>query len=46
MSVNTGHIGFFLDRLEKLRKECMGGSHIAMNITPIVPGDRPLMIIG
>ena len=41
--VKTSHKGFFLATLEKLMKEWPGGSHLVMNMTQRVPGDRPLM---
>ena len=37
--------GFLLANLEKLMKECPGGSHILMKISPIFAGDIPLMAI-
>ena len=43
--VKTIHKGVCLDILENLMKDWMGGSHLVMNITPIVPVNRPLMAI-
>ena len=44
--VKTTHKIFCLAKLEKLMKECPGGYHIVMKITPRVPGDGSLMAIG
>ena len=44
--VKTRHEGFCLSTLEKSTKEWPVGYHIVMNITPIVPGDRPILAIG
>ena len=41
----TIHNIFCLGYFEKLTKEWPGGVHIFMNISPRVPGDRPLMAI-
>ena len=38
--------GILLATLEKLMKDCPGGSHLVIKITPRVPDDRPLMDIG
>ena len=43
--LKTSHKVLCLDNLEKLTKECPGGSHIVMNISPRVPGYIPLMDI-
>ena len=43
--INMGHKLFCLSIFEKLMKDWLGGSHIVMKSTPIVPGDRPLMAI-
>ena len=40
------HKLFRLDTFEKLMKMFPLGFHLGMKITPIVPGDRPLMDIG
>ena len=42
----TSHKVFCIATLEKLIKECLGGSYIVVNIAPIVPVDIPLMNIG
>ena len=42
----TIHKGFFLATLEKLTRDCPGGSYIVLNISPRVHGNRPLMAIG
>ena len=39
------HRGFLLAMLEKLIKECLGGSHNVMKSTPRFRGDKPLMTI-
>ena len=44
--VNTIHKVIFLATSEKLVNEWPVGSHIVMNSTPRVPGNRPLMAIG
>ena len=43
---NTSHKGFCLATLEKLIKNCPGGSYLVMKITPRFPGGRPLLYIG
>ena len=43
--VKTGHKVFCLYTLEKLMKDWLGGSYLVLKITPIFPGDRPLMDI-
>ena len=42
----TSHKVFCIATLEKLTKECLGGSYIFMNIATRFPVDRPLMNIG
>ena len=44
--VKTTHKGFCKATLEKLMKDCPGGSYLAMKSTPIVTGERPLLAIG
>ena len=44
--VKTNHKGFYLDILEKLMKDCPGGSYLVINSTLRVPGGRSLMAIG
>ena len=44
--VKKSHKGVFLATFEKSTKECLGQSHLVMNINPRVPGDIPLMYIG
>ena len=44
--VKTSHEGFCLAMLEKLMKDWPGGSYLVLNITPIFPGERPLLAIG
>ena len=41
----TSHRGFLMAMLEKLIKECPGGSHNVMKSTPRFRGDKPLMTI-
>ena len=45
-STKKSNKGVFLATLEKLMKECPGGSHIFMKSNPIFHGDIPLMEIG
>ena len=40
------HKGFCLDTLEKLMKDWPGGSYLVLKITPIFPGEIPLLAIG
>ena len=40
------HKGFFLATLEKLMKDCPGGSYLVMKSTSIVHGGIPIMSIG
>ena len=44
--LKTSHKVLCLANLEKLTKECPGGSLIVMSIAPRVPGDIPLTAIG
>ena len=44
--VKTSHKGFCLAMLEKLMKDWMGGSYLVLKITPIFPGEIPLLYIG
>ena len=44
--VNTTHIGFLLDTLEKFMKDWTLGSYLVMKITPRVTSGIPRMIIG
>ena len=43
--VKTSHKGF-LSTLEKLMKDCPGGSYFVMKSNPRFPVDRPLLAIG
>ena len=43
--LKTSHKVLCLDNLEKLTKECPGGSQMCMRISPRVPGYIPLMDI-
>ena len=45
-TAKTSHKVFCIAALEKLIKECLGGSYIVVNISPIVPVDIPLINIG
>ena len=42
----TSNKGFCFATLEKLRKDCPGGSNIALKSTPRFPGEIPLLAIG
>ena len=44
--VQTIHKGFCLATLENLMKYCPVGSYFVMEVTPRVPGGRPLLYIG
>ena len=44
--VKTSHKGFCLATLEKLIKYCPGGSYLVLRVTPRVPNNRKLMVIG
>ena len=44
--VKTNHEGFCLAKLEKLTKYWPGGSYPVLKITPIFPGEIPLLAIG
>ena len=44
--VKTSHRGFCLAMLEKLMKDCPGGSYPVLKSTPIFPGEIPLLAIG
>ena len=44
--VKTSHKGFCLATLENLMKYCPVGSYFVMEVTPRVPGGRPLLYIG
>ena len=42
----TTHKGFCLAKLEKLMRDCPGGSYIVININLIFPDEIPLLDIG
>ena len=44
--VKTSHKVFCLATLENMMKDFPGGSYLVMNITPIVNGGIPLLVIG
>ena len=44
--VKTVHKVFLLSKLEKLIKNCPGGSYLVMKSTPRSPGERPTLAIG
>ena len=45
-TVKTSHKVFFTGYVGKTDGRVVGGSHLVMKITPIVPGDITLMAIG
>ena len=45
-AVKMSHKGFCLATLEHLMKDWLLGSYLVLKITPIFPGDIPLITIG
>ena len=44
--VKTNIILFCKETIEKLAKDCPGGSYLVLRSKPMLPGDRPLIAIG
>ena len=44
--VKTNTKGFCKETIEKLTKDCPGGSYLVLRVNAMVPGDRPLIAIG
>ena len=44
--MKTSQKGFCLATLEKLMKDCPGGSYLILKSTPRFPGENPLLAIG
>ena len=38
--------GFYKDNIEKLTKDCPGGSYLVLRINPMESRGRPLIVIG